>query len=107
MGHFVELIPISSDVTNYYDHLNHVWTRKRRKDQGQGQISLIKSRSSVPCWTYPPFAPKGKLCRTCWCRCPRLLGCRHGVFGLKSLSWPAMLLVTTKKLVSFQDIFNW
>merc|ERR1712086_833680 len=25
----------------------------------------------------------------------------------KSSSWPAMLLVTTKRLVSFQDIFNW
>merc|ERR1712203_471446 len=29
------------------------------------------------------------------------------IWLLKSLSWPAMLLVTTKRPVSFQDIFNW
>merc|ERR1712210_405379 len=29
------------------------------------------------------------------------------IWLLKSLSWPATLLVTIKRLVSFQDIFNW
>ncbi len=71
---------IQSDQSNQKTNQN-VRTRQRRQDQGQGKVPFQPCWTSVPCWTYPPPSPQGKLCWPSWSWCPSLLGCCHVVLG--------------------------
>merc|ERR1711894_867848 len=104
----VELIPVSSDVTNYYDHLKPCLDAEKEERprarpnlahqepvfNSQLDVSTVCSERETMPNVLVPVPPSTWL--PSW-----------SIWLLKSLSWPAMLLVTTKRLVSFQDIFNW
>merc|ERR1712096_583412 len=76
---------MGSFTRNTHLVIHHVWPWKRRKSERKSKVEIQPCRSSVSCWPYPSFTSQGKLCRTCWCRCPCVHGCCNGVPSSKIL----------------------